>query len=258
MAGIFIGYPDSYVGWKIYILSTRKIVISWDVIFDETRFPGLSLLDPLPLPSTESFPHLSKPGPYDYDDISIPMLIQPPATPAFTDMADHNSIFDDSLLISLPSDIEDDSNSMGAAPRMQLQPLPHEPSQCTRFQARHTNAEYYNAVQHQENHKSPLVQELLPPPPPSPYPKDRPVQPLWNINVGDIDAYGEQEVNFALNVHSDKALLQAGCAFMDSGVDATACGMLCAAQKLGAHDTNPRSFREAMSSENAAAWYQAM
>jgi hypothetical protein len=39
--GIFIGYPDGYKGWKFYIPSTKKAVISERADFDERYFPGL-------------------------------------------------------------------------------------------------------------------------------------------------------------------------------------------------------------------------
>jgi len=48
--GIFIGYPDGYKGWKFYIPSTKKAVISERADFDERYFPGLKkdLLAALP------------------------------------------------------------------------------------------------------------------------------------------------------------------------------------------------------------------
>jgi len=39
--GILIGYPDGYKGWKFYIPSTKKAVISERADFDERYFPGL-------------------------------------------------------------------------------------------------------------------------------------------------------------------------------------------------------------------------
>ena len=39
---VFIGFEDGYKGWKCYDPLARKIIISRDVIFDETLFPGLS------------------------------------------------------------------------------------------------------------------------------------------------------------------------------------------------------------------------
>ena len=38
---IFIGFDDGYKGWKVYNPITRKVSISWDVIFNESSFPGM-------------------------------------------------------------------------------------------------------------------------------------------------------------------------------------------------------------------------
>ena len=48
--GIFIGYPVGYKGWKFYIPSTKRTVISERADFDERYFPGLKKnnLDVLP------------------------------------------------------------------------------------------------------------------------------------------------------------------------------------------------------------------
>lgn len=124
------------------------------------------------------------------------------------------------------------------------------------------NADYYDAIQRQIDRESPLVREPPPPPLPSPYSEEPPDQPLWEVNVGDIDAHGEQEVDLALNVRSDEALLQAGCAYVEHRVDIGGYGAVHAclahAYRVGAHDSNPRSYREAMASDNAAEWHKAM
>ena len=39
--GIFIGYPAGYKGWKFYIPSSKKVIISERAEFDEQFFPGL-------------------------------------------------------------------------------------------------------------------------------------------------------------------------------------------------------------------------
>ena len=69
------------------------------------------------------------------------------------------------------------------------------------------------------------------------------MQPLWEINVGNVDDHGEQEVDLALNLRSDKALLQAGHAFVEHGVDIGGYGVvhanLASAFKVGAHNVNP-------------------
>ena len=36
---VFLGYPSSHRGYKCYDLTTRKIIISRHVLFDETTFP---------------------------------------------------------------------------------------------------------------------------------------------------------------------------------------------------------------------------
>lgn len=41
VSGVFIGYPDNHVGWKVYVPKTGEILISRDVVFDETCLPGL-------------------------------------------------------------------------------------------------------------------------------------------------------------------------------------------------------------------------
>ena len=41
---IFIGFEDGYKGWKVYNPVTRKVLISRDVIFDETSFPGTTAI----------------------------------------------------------------------------------------------------------------------------------------------------------------------------------------------------------------------
>ena len=39
---IFVGYPSEYKAWQFYNLSTKKLLISNNAIFDEHYFPGLS------------------------------------------------------------------------------------------------------------------------------------------------------------------------------------------------------------------------
>ena len=70
MKGVFIGYPDNYAGWKVYIPSTKKIVVSRDVIFDEFCFPGLSEKGTASsdTPHPAQFPELGDVEPYDSDE----------------------------------------------------------------------------------------------------------------------------------------------------------------------------------------------
>ena len=43
---VFLGYPSNYRGYKCYDISSRKIIISRHVMFDETRFPFSKLHTP--------------------------------------------------------------------------------------------------------------------------------------------------------------------------------------------------------------------
>lgn len=48
---IFIGFAEGYKGWKVYSLSTKKVSVTRDVVFDESSFPGLSTsAEPVPVP----------------------------------------------------------------------------------------------------------------------------------------------------------------------------------------------------------------
>ncbi|KAG5716206.1 hypothetical protein E4T56_gene10740 [Termitomyces sp. T112] len=90
------------------------------------------------------------------------------------------------------------------------------------------NAGYYDAIQHQEDCESLLMCEPLPPLPPSPYPEVPAEQPLWEVNVGNVDDLSEQEVNLILNMQSNKALLLAGRAFVKQGITSADFGTICA------------------------------
>ena len=85
--------------------------------------------------------------------------------------------------------------------------------------------------------------------------------------MSDFDPSGEQEVAFQLNTASTDALMLAAHAYVAAGLDfggfsamyASAAGLQAQhAFKVGVHGTNPRNFKEAMSSENAARWWEAM
>lgn len=39
--GVFLGFSTGQKGYKVYTLDTKKLLISWDVIFHKTQFPYL-------------------------------------------------------------------------------------------------------------------------------------------------------------------------------------------------------------------------
>ncbi|RDB28603.1 Retrovirus-related Pol polyprotein from transposon TNT 1-94 [Hypsizygus marmoreus] len=131
------------------------------------------------------------------------------------------------------------------------------------------NDAYYDAVRRQAAKESPLAPPppLVPPslaPPPLAPPPHQSHNHSGMLTYAPADVHGEQEVAFRLNTASDEALMLAGRAFVEHGVDLGGYGAMCAnlagehAFKVGAHDTNPRTYREAMSSEDSTEWYKAM
>lgn len=286
VSGIFVGYPDNHVGWRVYVPKTGQVLTSRDVIFDEMRFPGLSTADtplPLPLETFDNLPDLD----FDLDTSATPTAthqtddfgFDEPLTPLPDNDDDPktvgdklSAVGDDQVTVGVDPEPQarDDQVTVGADPEPQARaprqprplPPPREPSQRIRVPTRGPNADYYDAVRRQEDKESPLVREPPPPPPPSPYPEEPAEQPLWEVNVSAVDNHGEQEVDLVLNAQSDEALLLAGRAFVEQGIDSEGFGTICAnmacVYKVGAHDTNPRSYREAMAGENAAEWHKAM
>ncbi|KAG5715319.1 hypothetical protein E4T56_gene14598 [Termitomyces sp. T112] len=265
-SGVFIGYTNNYVGWHVYIPSTKKIVISCDVIFDGTCFPGLKLATHQMPPLMNAFDSLEDYTPYNSDDIITPILPPPPVPPVPGKCAFDN----DELLADLDTDIESDAAEtvgvdvqhsqdqqvlvgVGNSADPQL-PVPQS--------TRKTYAEYCDALLCQENQESPLI--CKPPLPllPSPYPEPPLEQPLWNIDVVDANEHGEQEVALVLNVDSDDALLLPGRTFVEHGADFGGYDALSTnatmAYKVGTHNMNPCSYKEAMASNNAAEWHKAM
>ena len=108
---------------------------------------------------------------------------------------------------------------------------------------------YYDAMRHQNAKVSPL---------PSPANINN-APSLGGVEVSEVDEEGEQEVSFNLNHTSEDALMLAGRIFVEEGVDfQVPFGSSATALKVSAHDTNPRHYREAMSSDNHAEWYKAM
>lgn len=104
---------------------------------------------------------------------------------------------------------------------------------------------YYDAMQCQNAKVSPL-------PPPA---NINNAPSLGGVEVSEVDEEGEQEVSFNLNHTSKDALMLAGHIFVEEGVDFQApFGSSATALKVSAHDTNPRHYREAMSSDNHAEW----
>ncbi|XP_021747926.1 uncharacterized protein LOC110713790 [Chenopodium quinoa] len=61
---VFLGYPPNHRGYKCYDISSRKIIISRHVVFDETQFPFAKI-------------HTPKPTDYDFlDDGISPTVLQ--------------------------------------------------------------------------------------------------------------------------------------------------------------------------------------
>ncbi|KAG5721924.1 hypothetical protein E4T56_gene18423 [Termitomyces sp. T112] len=194
-------------------------------------------------PPLEAFNDLPQ---YKVDNMLLTPQSMPAPMPVQTEH--HADLFEaNEPLILVPSDNKDLKLVGVEAPVPQPQalhqpkplPPPQESSQWVQVPTCEPNADYYDAVQCQENCESPIVHKP-PPPPPLPYSEEPPEQLLWDINVGDVDHHGEQEVNFALNLESDKALLLAGQAFVEHGVDLDSFGA------------------GTMASENAAEWHKAM
>lgn len=106
------------------------------------------------------------------------------------------------------------------------------------------------------------MHEPPPPPPPSPYPEELAEEPLWHVNIGNLDAHEEREVALTLNVKIEDTLILAGHAFVEHGADFGGYKAVSAnaatAYKVSTHDMNPRLYKEAMASENASEWYKAM
>ena len=62
---IFLGYPEEYKGWKCYDPVCKKVLMSRDVIFDESVFPGLGIKES----SVTGSPSTSSPTPLDQDTV---------------------------------------------------------------------------------------------------------------------------------------------------------------------------------------------
>lgn len=69
---VFIGFEDGFKGWKVYDPKAKKVIISRDVIFDETTFPGLSTKDvdaqQQPIGISELWPYSTDSTDEDKDD----------------------------------------------------------------------------------------------------------------------------------------------------------------------------------------------
>ncbi|WVZ67851.1 hypothetical protein U9M48_016875 [Paspalum notatum var. saurae] len=66
-ACVFLGYPPSHKGYRCLDLSTRRIIISRHVIFDETTFPFAATSDASPPPPPASYDFF-----LDDDMVSVP------------------------------------------------------------------------------------------------------------------------------------------------------------------------------------------
>lgn len=162
--GIFIGYPDNHVGWKIYIPKTNKILISRDVVFDETCFSGLSTANippPPPLQVFDDLPDLE----FDLDTSTTtprtdgqqtahtdPLGFDEPLTPLTSDSEDEELTKDRHELVGAER-----GHTERASRQPRPLPPPREPSQRTRIPTRGPNAGYYDAVQRQADRESPLT-----------------------------------------------------------------------------------------------------
>ena len=123
-SGIFIGYPDNHVSWKVYIVSTKKVVILWDLVFDETHFPGISSANMPTPPLVTIFKDLPE---YELYDSSKPINITFSNKLCPSADSDNNS----ELVEELPEEVGADLPSTPAIrAQQQLLPplLPHKPS----------------------------------------------------------------------------------------------------------------------------------
>lgn len=274
--GIFIGYPDNYAGWMVYDPVTKKTHISRDVIFNESEFPGLktsstSATDTVPSPA--NFPELDiEEEPYDSDEPFVPPPLVP-AVAANEPLPPAPGVIPGAVGV-LPDPAGAVDHELPPVGDAAVHP-PLPPPSPRRLRERggpkfHPNHAYDETVRRQEEHKEQRAQERAqaraqePPPPPDPAPHVPEPEPLWNIEVGPVDANGEQEVDLVINLASTEALMAAGRAYVEHGIDPGGYGAMFAnmagvgAFKVGAHDANPRSYREAMDSEHSAQWHEAM
>ena len=80
--------------------------------------------------------------------------------------------------------------------------------------------------------------------------------PLWEVNIGSVDNHGELEVDLVLKMESNEALLLAGHAFVEQGINSqgfyTMRANIAHVYKVDTYDNNPWSYCEAMARENAA------
>ncbi|KAG5340725.1 hypothetical protein C0989_000502 [Termitomyces sp. Mn162] len=174
------------------------------------------------------FDNIKECQPHNSNDIIVTLALLPEVAKD-TIPTKHISMFDDGEpLTDLKSKVND-TLPVGAEPvtdptsdsPLQVLCLPkpllplQEHSQHAHIPAHPPNAKYYDAICCQENHELPLVHELPPPLPPSPYSKPLPEQLLWDVDIGGMDTHGEHEVALTLDVNSDEALLLAGCAFVE-------------------------------------------
>ena len=70
---IYLEFEDGYKGWKCYDLKIKSIVVSHDVIFDETVSPGLTAQkdDKELTPGMDTLPAATVPHSEDSDQIQI-------------------------------------------------------------------------------------------------------------------------------------------------------------------------------------------
>lgn len=115
VSGIFIGYPDNHVSWKVYIPKTREILVSRDVVFDKTCLPGLLATNAPPPPPLKVFDNLPDLNPNSNLDATV-------VESMMKEKVKEDPFNIDELLTSLSNNDEDSESMVEARPESQAQP----------------------------------------------------------------------------------------------------------------------------------------